>query len=81
MEVVRNTEYKRRVRFNSLDIGDVYETHDGFICIKTAEGAGYGNCIICYDDPRGWQTSEEGTETFVYPVQATLTINEGEEDD
>ena len=80
MDVVRNTDTGRRVSFSSLDVGDAYETDDGYICIKTAEGIGYRNCIIYYGYPREWETGEEDINAHVRPLKSTLTI-EGEEED
>jgi hypothetical protein len=63
------------VFFNQLDIGEVYEDEEGYICIKTsyADDCEGTNCIAIQDGG-GWEAYRQSLYTKVVRIDAELVL-------
>ena len=78
MKVVENKHTRAKIRFADLPIGYTYRDEDGYLCIKTnheEEDCPTPNCIVFLNETY-WEPSVEGMDTFIIPVEATLTVEE-----
>ena len=75
MKVTDKREVERNlVFFKQLDIGEVYEDEEGYICIKTsyADDCEEMNCIAIQGG--GWEAYHQSLDTKVVRVDAELVL-------
>lgn len=65
---------KNLVFFKELDLGEVYEDEEGYICIKTtyADVGGENNCIAFQNGD--WNAYHQSLDTKVVRVEADLVL-------
>lgn len=65
---------QEKVPFKALEVGRAYEDRFGTLCIKTAENdlSTDNNCIYFVNGT--WESNQEGLDTEVVPLVATLEI-------
>ena len=76
MEIVDKRDLTKVVRFEDLDIGDVYSDEDGSICIKVSRQFkdGIPNIIYRERDCEEWETGYEYRSAEVVPLNTELVI-------
>lgn len=73
MKVVDNrTKEEKKVYFNELSLGTVYEDSHGNICIKT-DNTDYGSNCLCLCD-NNWRAELEDVDEVVTVLNAKLVI-------
>ena len=61
---------------NDLELGDIFETKEGIICMKIGHNS-YDNILHWHKIVTGgeWRIESMGDDTPVYPIDYTITLN------
>lgn len=75
MEIVDKRDLPKIVKFEDLEIGDVYKDGDGLISIKISKQYKDGVPNAIYYEGEEWVTGYEYRSAEVVPLNAELVIN------
>lgn len=75
MEIVDKRDMPKLVKFEDLDIGDVYKDEDSMVCIKISKQFKDGVPNTIYYRGEEWVTGYEYRSAEVVPLNAELVIN------